>query len=220
MKRALTRSQAGELLRAASLLPLASRDAFISEVDSRLCSVRRQLTDADVSAAIVSTLTVLDVTTSHFMCDTQPKEPPMAKSPYVHENLPADDDEVLPDGGTVRVPMMLRDSATDSSSLHRPGPRFSTDAAARAHVEEVYQDEKRKLMDAWKNPPTAVGRGQQPGDQCTINGAPGHLNSKLECVPDQRQDAVPRTMDAATAQRIKDAAWLESVRDLEQAWKR
>ena len=57
-------------LRAASLLPLASRDAFISEVDSRLCSVRRQLTDADVSAAIVSTLTVLNVTTSsHLLCE-------------------------------------------------------------------------------------------------------------------------------------------------------
>jgi hypothetical protein len=73
MKRALSRSQAEELLRAASLLPLASRDQFISEVDSRLCSVRRQrLTDADVSAAIVATLTVLNVTTSHFMCDAAP----------------------------------------------------------------------------------------------------------------------------------------------------
>jgi hypothetical protein len=69
MKRALTRSQAGELLRAASLLPPATRDTFITEVDARLCSVRRQLTDADVSAAIVSTLTVLNVT-SHFMCDS------------------------------------------------------------------------------------------------------------------------------------------------------
>jgi hypothetical protein len=75
MKRALTRPQAEELLRAASLLPLAARDQFISEVDSRLCSVRRQrLTDADVSAAIVSTLSTLNVTTSVFMCDAQPKE--------------------------------------------------------------------------------------------------------------------------------------------------
>jgi hypothetical protein len=69
MKRSLSRSQAAELLRAASLLPPATRDQFISEVDSRLSSVRRQLTDADVSAAITSTLTVLNVTTSHFMCD-------------------------------------------------------------------------------------------------------------------------------------------------------
>ena len=69
MKRALTKSQASELLRAASLLPLASRDAFLSEVDKRLCSVKRwRLTDADVSAAITSTLTV--TTSSHFMCDS------------------------------------------------------------------------------------------------------------------------------------------------------
>jgi hypothetical protein len=70
MKRSLTKSQAEELLRAASLLPLNMRDRFITDVDSRLRSVKRQLTDSDVSSAIVATLTVLDVTTSHhFMCD-------------------------------------------------------------------------------------------------------------------------------------------------------
>jgi hypothetical protein len=71
MKRALTKSQASELLRAVSLLPPASRDQFIDEVDKRLRSVKRQrLTDADVSAAIVSTLTVLN--TSCFICDAAP----------------------------------------------------------------------------------------------------------------------------------------------------
>jgi hypothetical protein len=98
MKCALTKSQASELLRAASLLPLASRDQFITDVDKRLRSVqRRQLTDA----AITSTLT-----TSHFMCDAQPKETPMAKSPYVHENLP--DDDVLADGAKRTIPMASR----------------------------------------------------------------------------------------------------------------
>jgi hypothetical protein len=72
MKRSLTRSQAEELLRAVSLLPPATRDQFIDAVDKQLCRVKRQLTDSDVSAAIVSTLTVLNVTTSHFMCDAAP----------------------------------------------------------------------------------------------------------------------------------------------------
>jgi hypothetical protein len=168
-----------------------------------------------------------------------------------------DDDDVfderglLKDGARARVPLMMRDSDSlsevqrsvmadglrrdaarrfglnDSLALHRPGQRFCTDEAARARVEEVYQDEKRKLQDAWRQPvansETGVGshefRGQQPGDQCTINGAPGHLNHRLECVPD-KEDSVPRTMTADAAQKIRDAAWRASVKDLEEAWKR
>jgi hypothetical protein len=155
-----------------------------------------------------------------------------------------DDDPVLRDGQTLRVPLHMRDGVSpmqrevmadkaarladdavakrfglsDALDLHRPGPRYCVDAAARAHVEEVYQDEKRKLQDAWRQPVADV-RGQQPGDKCTINGAPGHLNAKLECIPDKRQDAAPRMMDAAEAQRIKDEAWLEMCRDLEESWK-
>jgi hypothetical protein len=163
-----------------------------------------------------------------------------------------DDDDVfderglLKDGARARVPLMMRDSLSevqrsvmadgeardsarrlglnDSLALHRPGQRFCTDEAARARVEEVYQDEKRKLQDAWRQPvANSVGshefRGQQPGDQCTINGPPGHLNHRLECVPD-KEDSVPRTMTADAAQKIRDAAWLASVKDLEEAWKR
>jgi hypothetical protein len=86
---------------------------------------------------------------------------------------------------------------------------------------QVYQDEKRKLQDAWRQPIADI-RGQQPGDKCTINGAPGHLNERLECVPDQRrQDSMPpRSMSVADAQAIRDRAWLESVQELEQAWKK
>jgi hypothetical protein len=140
----------------------------------------------------------------------------------------------------------------DGASLHRPGQRFAVDAAARACVEQARAEGIREMCDAWKTPPTAEFRGQQPGDQCTINGASGHLNHRLECIPDRRQDAmdarertyremvddlqnawrrpdasiepratadVPRTMTADAAQRIKDAAWLQSVKDLESAWK-
>src|SRR5262245_50605884 len=152
------------------------------------------------------------------MCDAQPKETPMAKSPYVHENLP-DDDEVLRDGQTMRVPMMMRDGVgfTDSLAQHRPGQRFSVDAAARARVEQARAEGIKEMCDAWKNPPDV--RGQQPGDQCTINGAPGHLNHRLECIPDKRQDSVP-VHDAAAGQRIKDEAYAEMCRELTEAWKR
>jgi hypothetical protein len=171
----------------------------------------------------------------------------MAKSPYVHDRLD-DDDDVLRDGARRSVPMMLRDGTTvelenwqreviwanrfgldDAAALHRNGPRYNTDADARRRVEEARAEGIRDMCDAWKRKPaanseTGVGshefRGQQPGDKCTINGAPGHLNQRLECVPDQRQDAVPRTMTADAAQKIKDAAWLEMCRDLEGEWKK
>ena len=71
MKRALTQSQAAELLPAAPLLPPATRDQFIAAVDRSLVGIRRQLRDADVSAAISSVLANTRITTSHFMCDSQ-----------------------------------------------------------------------------------------------------------------------------------------------------
>jgi hypothetical protein len=75
MKRALSQSQAAELLRAASLLPPATRDAFMREVDARLCSLPHRLNDGDVNAAIISTLSTLNVTTSsHLMCDAAPQQ--------------------------------------------------------------------------------------------------------------------------------------------------
>jgi hypothetical protein len=142
-----------------------------------------------------------------------------------------DDESVLPDGGTVRVPMMLRDGTlvevedwqrdvilaaraadaadaarrfglSDALDLHKPGQRFCVDAAARAHVEEVYQDEKRKLQDAWRQP---VG-----------DAAPPPIESRAN-MTDAR--SVPRTMSLADAQAIRDAAYEQSVRELTEAWK-
>jgi hypothetical protein len=151
-----------------------------------------------------------------------------------------DDDPVLRDGQRIIVPLNMCDSkqrevsehfahlrADDALAQHRPGPRYVVDEAVRAHVEEVYQDEKRKLQDAWRTPAanseTGVGSGEfrdaRPGDQCSLDGAPGHLNHRPECIPDRQDSAPPGTMTADAAQKIKDAAWLESVRADENAWR-
>ena len=66
----LTRSQAGELLQAASTLPPASRDAFLPAVDARLVGFRRRLTDDDVKAAIVTVLGDASITTPRASCVT------------------------------------------------------------------------------------------------------------------------------------------------------
>ena len=71
MKSALSKTQANELLRAASVLPPASRDQFFAAVDSSLAGIRRQLTDDDVGAAIITVVADSPITTSHFMCDAQ-----------------------------------------------------------------------------------------------------------------------------------------------------
>jgi hypothetical protein len=108
----------------------------------------------------------------------------------------------------------------DSLDLHRPGPRYCDQVGLDAKA-QAYADDLRQTCDAWKTPPTedlsGEARGQQPGDQCTINGQPGHLNHRLECVPDKRQDSVPRTMTADQA--LRDAAYEESVRREENEWR-
>jgi hypothetical protein len=172
------------------------------------------------------------------------------KSPYEHERLAADEDEILRDGGRRTVSMMLKDGSMveledwqrdvihaarlgldDAAALHRPGARYCTDQAAADARERAYQESNRELQGAWRKPvgnsESGVGshefRGAQEGDQCTINGAPGHLRmvkGKLECMPDERQDAAPRTMTMDEAQKIKDEAWLESIKDLESAWRK
>jgi hypothetical protein len=107
------------------------------------------------------------------------------------------------------------------SALYRDGA--ATRDAARQEMIDAHAG-------AWKtdavDPNTGFGerpfRGQQPGDQCTINGAAGHLqmvNGAIVCVPDgKRQDSAP-TFDAAEGQRLKDAAWLELQEQKRNAWR-
>ena len=63
----------------------------------------------------------------------------------------------------------------------------------------------------------AVPGGQKPGDACTIDGQPGHLNARLQCVPD-RQDARP-VYDAAEGKRLKDEAYDAYCADLRDGWR-
>jgi hypothetical protein len=154
---------------------------------------------------------------------------------------------LLRDGKSTRVPMLLRDGSTveledwqreviyahrvglsDGQSLHRPGPRYCTDEAALDAKAQAYAEDVKESTEAWRKKPAANAgsgefRGQQPGDQCTINGQPGHLNHRLECVPDKpadRQDSISRTLSFDEAQQRRDAAYEQDVRESESAWRR
>jgi hypothetical protein len=146
-----------------------------------------------------------------------------------------DERGLLKDGRTARISMQMRDAALtprsiaqdaarrfglrDAADLYAPGPRFCTDAAGLERKAEAYRQMCTELCDAWRTPATDAGgsRGQRPGDQCTINGAPGHLNERLDCVPD-RHDARP-VYDAAEGRRIKAAAYQQMVDEMTSAWK-
>ena len=176
--------------------------------------------------------------------------------------VPDDDDPVLRDGQTLRVPLHMRDHETlspqqrevmadkaarlsldeaakrfgldDGLALHKPGQRFSTDQAANDAREEARRESIDEMCNAWRKPAADASsgefRGAQEGDVCTVReggvgeGSPGHLrmlNGKLTCVPDKhRADAAPRSMSMEDAQKIRDRAWLESVQELESAWRK
>ena len=112
--------------------------------------------------------------------------------------------------GRVRVPMMMRDGMTvalddwQRRDHLRPSPSASTTArrciargrASRTDAAALDAQASKPIVEMVRGHGFPDGaeaarrlapRGQQPGDACTINGAPGHLNHRLECVPD-RQD--------------------------------
>jgi hypothetical protein len=92
---------------------------------------------------------------------------------------------------------------TDSNGrtgFNKPGWRKIADNAALDAVEQAHTEYRHWLVNAWRgtdadnsNQLTGAGSrgpiGAREGDQCTIDGAPGHLHrdgGKLVCVPDRR----------------------------------
>lgn len=154
-----------------------------------------------------------------------------------------ENDAILRDGQSVRVSLFMRDGAinpdltptqrgkalahqqtqdavarrfglSDALQLHRPGFRYNTDSAALERTRQAYALVDAEAANAWRKDPTGTFRGQQAGDLCTINGAPGHLrkvNGKFECVPDRIQDAA--TFDA------KAQAYADYDREMSNAWR-
>jgi hypothetical protein len=154
-----------------------------------------------------------------------------------HETLSPQQRAVMADKAASLDDAARRFGLADGAALHRPGWRRCVDQVGLDAKAKAYSDAVADMTTAWQRTPVADAgsgelRGAKEGDVCTVReggvgeGGPGHLrmvNGKLTCVPDKRsQDSasVPRTMDAADAQAIKDAAWLASIKDLEEAWKR
>ena len=103
-----------------------------------------------------------------------------------------DDDGVIKDGESVRVPIKLMDSAT-------PEQRKALDAlhedAARKTLDAAYDDYDKRIQNAWRNPP------QLPGTKLT----PG--------LHQQQRDVIAPTGDA------RERAREDYIRRLTNAWR-
>lgn len=135
----------------------------------------------------------------------------------------ADDDRILADGARLRVPMTLMDASgrrtvrvDDVLSLNRPGFRYQTDSVAQRTLDQIYNDVADLDSNRWRNPaPQSIadaGNGAKPGDRCSIDGEPGRLNEKLECVPDDGDETQDGHDERAKAYREVEAA-------AENAWR-
>jgi hypothetical protein len=90
----------------------------------------------------------------------------------------------------------------DALAKHKPGLRRSSDQAALDAKAQAYADSVAEMCDAWRKP--VDDRRKK-----TFRDPQGR-----EAGTEEEEDSAPRTMDAATAQRIRDEAWQAMVDEL------
>jgi hypothetical protein len=134
-----------------------------------------------------------------------------------------DERGLLRDGRRVRVPMQAMDSlsravaehyAADSNVVfgdgsdplarHKPGSRRTTDQAALDAKAQAFADSVAEMCDAWRKP--VDDRRKK-----TFRDPQGREAGTEE---EEQDSTPPRTMDAATAQRIRDEAWQQMCDEL------
>ena len=151
--------------------------------------------------------------------------------------LEIEDGQPVPDGCKLSVKMTMMDSggagaitqtvmanSGDALDLHRPGYRVLNNDSGRAQVSKAYFDSVNDLSNAWKR--DAATETKTEGSACRINGKPGKWRSSpghgFICMPDEGGGAeeIPGTGDAKGTTDARRAAYLQSVRDAESAWRR
>jgi hypothetical protein len=84
---------------------------------------------------------------------------------------------------------------------HRSGFVFTRDEYARDSVIAAYADYEESACRAWRDGKSEFV-GAREGDLCTIDGAPGHLNGDLVCVPDASNRNATRADHAAIMDKV------------------
>jgi hypothetical protein len=154
-------------------------------------------------------------------------------------------------GARFRVPLMMVDSAmraaltdgntaldkrsqlSDAERLSldscKPGYRFPLNSEAaqaqRQKIRDSYKLYNESLVNSWRNS-DASGEmiGACEGDDCTINGAPGHLrevDGELVCIADSDDDEANNNEEVTDGRTVNDreAAYAEHAANLRDAHK-
>jgi hypothetical protein len=157
-----------------------------------------------------------------------------------------DDDDMVPDGGSVRVPMLLTDSrrfAFDAEN-HRPHYGRPTGAVHNARIVRTAARDAylRRLTDAWRtmgrdaNPPQFTcpecrGTGRDPDDdspdgRCDECGGTGYIEPPLNSARKEAHETFPlrRSPDTslrvdARANDVRRTAYAEYVKRIQDAWR-
>jgi hypothetical protein len=148
-----------------------------------------------------------------------------------------DDEEVIPDGGRVHVPLMLCDSRrnlTDTFAVdgdfaqHRPGFRLIGDQAVRDSVRSARDTYVRDLQSAWKMDRKRKPPDDDEDDDDDDNGNGAADARRREANNPHQGQATQGSHDRLDGdRRLRDdirrpalEARAEYVRDLQTAWKR
>lgn len=204
MRRSLTDTQRQQIADAARTLSVASRLAFLADVECALearCGSYITISNDDVQQAINCVLDAAPWPKNIFLCDSQPKELQMPKKTFTDADA--------------------RQFELDSASaMHRPGFRYGPDAFSRDAYVISAADRDAEDAEAWKGSPPTGAASQEPretrsvGDRCLVQGRDGHLyeadDGSLVCVPDEWGDA------ALSEAAIEHARYLDH---LTSAWK-
>jgi hypothetical protein len=142
------------------------------------------------------------------------------------------DDDVVPDGGWVRTPMWAMDGVQREIAADAKRRRTTQRDPQGRLVSTYTTEEEEQQEDAMTFDAAAHRPGYRTSNRVNDDEAVKAYN---QYVADQanawrkydaqkpvtREDAAPTSpvFDAAEGQRIKDAAWAESVRELENAWR-
>jgi hypothetical protein len=108
----------------------------------------------------------------------------------------------------------------------RPGYRMIDNEQMRERRQwaaDAYAEVEHRLSTAWKDQGNGRRFGTQgvEGDQCTIDGAPGHLRrvaGQLRCIADDEDDDC--AFDDAQLSDAREIAYHDYARELTRAWRR
>jgi hypothetical protein len=114
-----------------------------------------------------------------------------------------DDDDIVPDGGVVHVPLLLHDARRLAD--HQPGYRLR-DAAQRDAVQRARSVWIKQMTDAWK---TDARRRRDDDDDGDDDEPDNHDNN----------DRRSRRKVAADARAATKASYYQMVRRLQDAWR-